>query len=67
MDSEKDIKHVMLGFDIVTACKNNVAAWDCLSIHQIEKCFQKTGFICSVLTALETEPEPSRSKYLKSK
>ena len=51
----------MLGFDFVTACENIVAAWDYVSIHLIEKCFRKAGFICSVLTALEAEPEPPRN------
>ena len=61
MDSEKDIKKVILGFDFVTACKNIVAAWDYVSVHLIEKCFQKAGFICSVPTAPEAEPEPPRN------
>ena len=61
MDSEKDIQKVMLGFDFVTAYKNIVAAWDYVSVHLIEKCFQKAGFISSVPTAPETEPESSRN------
>ena len=32
-----------------------------MSIHLIEKCFQKAGFICSVPTAPETERDPSRN------
>ena len=51
----------MLGFDFVTACENIVAAWDYVSIHLIEKCFQKAGFIGSVLTAPEAEPDPPRN------
>ena len=43
MDSEKDIKKVMLGFDFITAYTNIVAAWDYVSVHLIEKFFQKLG------------------------
>ena len=32
-----------------------------MSLHLIEKCFHKAGFICSVLTAPEVEPEPPRN------
>ena len=38
--------------------KKIVAVWDYVSIWQTEKCFHKAGFICSVLTAPEAEPEP---------
>ena len=38
-----------------------VAALDYTSIYLIEKCFHKAGFICSVLTAPDAEPEPSRN------
>ena len=51
----------MLDFDFVTACENIVAAWDSVSIHLIEKCFHKSGFMCSVLTVPEAEPEPPRN------
>ena len=51
----------MLGFNFVTACKNIVAALDYVSVHLIEKCFQKAGLICSVLTAHEAEGEPPRN------
>ena len=61
MDSEEDITKVKLGFDFITACENIVAAWDYVSIHLIEKCFHKAGFICSILTLPETEPEPPRN------
>ena len=61
MDSEEDIKYVMLGFDVITACENIVAAWDYVSIHLIEKMFHKAGFISSVPTAPEAELEPPRN------
>ena len=51
----------MPGFDFITACENIVAAWDFVSIHLIEKCFHKAGFICSVLTAPEAKPDPPRN------
>ena len=61
MDSEENIKKVMLGFDFVTTCENIVAAWNYVSVHLIEKCFHKAGFICSVLMAPEAIPEPPRN------
>ena len=51
----------MLGFDFVTACKNIVAGWHYVSVHQIEKSFQKVEFTCSDPTAPEAEPEPPRN------
>ena len=61
MDSEKDIKKDMLGFDFITACEMIVAAWDYVSIYVIEICLHKAGFIYSVLTAPEVEPGPPRN------
>ena len=47
----------MASFDFITACENIVAAWDYVTPKLIEKCFYKAGFIYSVPTALEPEPE----------
>ena len=50
----------MLGFDFLQLTKI-LLQLGTVSVHLIEKCFQKAGFICSVPTAPETEPEPPRN------
>ena len=42
MDSEEDIKKVMLSFDFSTACENIIATWDYMSIHLMEKMFPQS-------------------------
>ena len=41
----------------LTACENIVATLDCVTPQLIEKCFHRAGFICSVQTVPEPEPE----------
>ena len=48
---------MMAGFDFITACENIVADWDYVTPQLIEKCYHRAGFICSVPTVPEPEPE----------
>ena len=57
LDNEKDVKKVMADFDFITDCGNIVPACDSVTPQLTEKCFNRAGFICSVPTAPEPEPE----------
>ena len=63
LNNEKDVKKVMDGFDFITACENIVDVWDYVTPQLIEKCFHTAGFICSVPTAPEPEPESERNVW----
>ena len=60
MDSEKDIKKLCWALILLQLVKI-LLQLGTVSVNLIEKCFQKAGFICSIPTSPDAEPELPRN------